>query len=335
MNFSIDRRDEIISFFKMYEGLDKIQIDESDDSFDGFVNEQQPLDLTSKVKRAFWAGLGTWSSYNLIDSGLARFLALETLTHGAGPLGYMGINLNGADPNYGGGNTGSSVGLGNESHIHNSKNYFHVFKDSEFPGGCISEFGILREVCNQVGNEILPRMHAVLSGMATFGYSIKHRQTNPVKGTVGAVAGFLTPTLKFRFTPEEVINCTNDCRFDNDPDYNHMAYRTTQPISASHLGITGSLTQGVNLGMFSRMANDPGKVMLGVALLGAGAFVAKKTYDYVQSSFSEQQDNQSQISNSSEQSTSYFQNCKKKMRVLAVNSCWVTLAATTIFLNTL
>src|SRR5690242_19132536 len=69
-------------------------------------------DLINKVNSAFWSGLGCWSLYNLIDSGLSRFFALETLTHGTGPLGFIGIHINGANPHYGGGNMGSSVGSG-------------------------------------------------------------------------------------------------------------------------------------------------------------------------------------------------------------------------------
>ncbi len=43
----------------------------------------------SQLSQSFWGALGAWSVYSLIDAGLARFLALETLTHGTGPLLYM------------------------------------------------------------------------------------------------------------------------------------------------------------------------------------------------------------------------------------------------------
>src|SRR4051812_34050471 len=40
------------------------------------------LSLKERVERLFWSWLGCCSVYNLVDGGLARFLALETLTHG-------------------------------------------------------------------------------------------------------------------------------------------------------------------------------------------------------------------------------------------------------------
>lgn len=280
--------------------------------------------LISKIKRVFWGGMGVWGTYNLIDSGLARFFALETLTHGAGPLGYIGISLNGADPNYGGGKTGSSVAFGQDYLIRNSKNYFHVFKDSAF-SGTFCDSTPVPMLCNTFANQLLPRYHAILSGMANFGYSAANKSGNLVQGAIGAVSGFLTPTLKFRFTPEEVINCSDTCRFEDDPDYNRAAYRTSKAINATHLGITGCLSQGINSGTFDRMSDNPGKVLLGITLLGTAALVARTTYRYINSG---QQVglNTGEISPSfTSQSTSHFQNCKKRLRVLAVNSCWATL----------
>lgn len=291
--------------------------------------------LMPLVSRVFWVAMGCWSTYNLIDSGLARFFALETLTHGAGPLGYIGINFNGADPNYGGGKTGSSVGGGLACHIQNSKNFFHVFKDSAFPEIYChpTRWQIMCKIVNS--NLVYARYHAVLSGMANFGYSTVNKSGNVLQWARGTVLGFLTPTLKFRFTPEEVLNCNDTCRFEDDPSYDGAAYRTSQAINASHLGIWGSFSQGINSGMFNRMSSNPEKVLLGIALLGVAALVARTTYCYIKSG----QDvrlNASEISSSStSQSTSYFQNCKKNLKVLAVNSCWATLALTTIFLNTI
>jgi hypothetical protein len=253
-------------------------------------SEKKTVD--SKLKKIFWAGLGCWSTYNLIDRGLASFLVMETLTHGTGPLGYIGINMNGADPNYGGGKTGSSVGGGSEFHILNSQKQVHVFKDTEFSlkdtefplDGC----KVSPTICNGLLSGGLPRLHAVLSGMANFGYSAVNRTGDAKDAFLGGIAGLLTPTLKFRFTPDEVINCGDACIFENDPDYSGLAYRTTQALPANRLGMTGSLTYGVNSGMFNRMHTNPQKMLMGVTLLAAGILLGKKTYDYYKSD-SEQQ----------------------------------------------
>lgn len=301
------------------------------------LNYLKNENLRSKINRLFWIGLGCWSTYNLIDAGLSRFLVLETLTHGTGPLGYIGINLTGADPNYGGGNTGSSVGGGFDFHIKNSKNFFHVFKDSEFSFGCNKDiFSSL--ACNVLIKNMLPRMHSVLSGMANFGYSNANNKGNFVTGTLGAAAGLFTPTLKFRFLPQEVLNCNTPCFFENDPFYYKSAYRTSNAISPFRLGITGSLLYGINTNLPNRMCENPLKVINGIILLGTAILIAKKTSSYAKSTTESKPEAVKATeteSNVPSETFSYFQNCKKTIRPIAVKSGWASLALSIIFLNTL
>lgn len=199
------------------------------------------------------AGMGCLISYHLIDSGLADLLALETLAHGTGPLGYIGIHLHGADPSFGG--SGSS--RGNSRFQESSRGYFHVFKDSGFgvlPNGYTS-FSSSELIMNKA---LLPKYHAVLSA---------------------GVCGIFTPTLKFRFTPQEVLGTSG--RFENDPEHPFMAYKTMQPIEASRIGILGSLIHGINRGMFKRMANNPKKVLVGIGLLAAGILNLKIQFEKI------------------------------------------------------
>jgi hypothetical protein len=227
--------------------------------------EEDASSRSWSVKKSLWSLAGTLAAYQLFDQGLANFLNLETLRHGTGPLGFVGINLHGADPNYGGHETGS--GFVQSKYMENSKGYFHVFKDSECSAGGHLPFFLT----------IPPRIHAILSGTASIGVP-----------PLGMLAGLLTPTLRFRFRPEDILGCIKDCQFEDDPDYDGAAYRTQQPISPIHLGITGSITQGVDSNMFSRMSADPLKV-LGGALLLIGAYkVAKVTYNYFTQETSEQ-----------------------------------------------
>lgn len=290
------------------------------------AKEETSDSLKAKINRAFWAGLGCWSTYNLADAGLARLFALETLTHGTGPLGYIGISLNGADPNYGGGKTGSSV-VAHSFYVEKSKNFFYVFKDTEFNEAPCNDT-LIPILCSTLGNQILARRHAVLSGMANFGYSTVYNTGNAVQGVLGALAGFFTPTLKFRFIPEEVVKCNEGCRFEDDPDYNRAAYRTSQAIKPHHLGFSGTISQGINAQMFNRMYNNPAKVLLGIALLGAAGIMAKKTYRYIKSE-------KSVPPQTINRPMTCFQKGKRKLKVLAVKSCWTTLAITAICLNTL
>lgn len=289
---------------------------------------EQCTQLISKINQVLWTALGFLTAYNLLDAGLSRFLVLETLTHGTGPLGYLGISLNGADPNFGGGSTGSSNVIGNEIHIDNSKNYFYVFRDSDFPSVCTTSADPF--TCFWMGNKITPRMHAILSGIANVGCSIKDSRFmrgNLGKIALGILAGMLTPTLKFRFTPDEILNCTDSCLFEDDPNYyNHQALRTSKWISPIHLGITGSITQGVNTDMFNRMIANPEKALTGLALLGAAAYVAKRTHRYYrESALVRQQDDLQQTDN-----------CKILInRIIQINSfiSWSTAALIILSLN--
>jgi hypothetical protein len=278
--------------------------------------------IDSKLKKALWAALGCWSTYNLIDRGLSSFLVMETLTHGTGPLGYIGININGADPNYGGGETGSSVGGGVPHYINNSKRKFHVFKDTEFSFDS-------EPIHNSLLRQALPRQHAVLSGMANFGVSLLNGKVDAKGVILGGISGFLTPTLKFRFTPDEVINCGDSCIFENDPDYAGCAYRTTEALPANRLGMTGSLVYGVNSDMFNRMSTNPQKMLVGASLLAAGILLGKKTYDYYKSDSVEQ----TKITDSKEK-MSYFERFKKELDLSSQLkfSGKITMG---IFLNTL
>lgn len=200
--------------------------------------------------------------------------------------------------------------------MQNSKNFFHVFKDSEDCG--IPSYPL---PCS-VRRTLSPRIHAVYSGMSNFGST--HQNPDIIGSVVGGIAGFFTPTIKFRFTPEELFNCTTSCIFENDPDYGFMAYRTHEPISASRIGMTGSMTQGINASMFARMQANPGKVAIGVALLDAAVLMARKTYRYAKSPLPQPDAHQLQPPT-----------WKNRAKKLAIASGWTTLAVTTIFLNTL
>lgn len=313
-------------------------------------HKTESLALSEKLNKVFWGTMGAWGFYNLLDGGLARFLALETFLHGTGPLGYIGISLNGADPSYGGGNTGSSVAIGLTRHVKDSINYFYVFGKPPF-----NYYGlkIFFESCSfSLFSPTFPRIHAFGSGMANFGYAKSSGISKIARGVFGGLAGFVTPTLKFRFKPGEVsgclvscnsqyfsnntisvpdvesyLNCESSCRFHNDPDYPGVAaYKTAQPIPASHLGITGSLNQGINSGMFNRMKNNPGKVLLGASLLATAVLVARATYRYIKA----EPIKKNVLVSGQENSRS--QQWKKKVKILAVGAGWVITA---IFLDTL
>ncbi|HEV7736732.1 MAG TPA: hypothetical protein VGO47_05080, partial [Chlamydiales bacterium] len=82
--------------------------------------------------------------------------------------------------------------------------------------------------------------------------------------------------LRFKFTPEVF-----KANFTPDRTMPKGCFYTKKPISPLHLGVNGSLLQGLNLGMFSRMVQHPSRMLRGVVFLGAAAYVGKRTYRYI------------------------------------------------------
>jgi len=248
----------------------------------------------AKAFKAYWTTMGIWGTYNLFDAGLSRFLGLETLTHGTNPSGYVNILLNGADPSYGGSDTGSSATFGRTDLQQKSEGYFHVFKDSAFINPPCPDPDPLKPMtllCNAAPKVAFPKQHGVFSGLSSVGYTFGREDSSLVQKVVGAASGVFTPTVKFRYTPEDA-QChvsshpeidPDTCVFEDDADYlGGIAYRTKQPISSlEHIGVTGSLCQGLNPDLFSRMAAHPDKVIAGAVLLVSAGILANATYNYV------------------------------------------------------
>lgn len=227
-----------------------------------------------QIKKYFFVGMGICTVYSMLDEGIANALGLETLRHGDALTRYISGSLFGIDPATRSGLIGSCVtrNLLEEGVIKDcdipSKGYFYVFKDSQFS----DEFKLAPLL-----KLILPRRHATLSGISSW-ISTTVTQDDIIsywgRIALGSIDGAITPTMKFRYTLDNIQ------QFENDPDYSGAAYRTTEPISLAHTGIIGSLLQGVNSNLFDRIANRPCTAVTGVALIGLSILIAKKTYEY-------------------------------------------------------
>lgn len=271
--------DELISSISEMESLDSIPVTTLE--LKDVESSKSRLDsLKNKV-----ASLGKWAvrasrahmAYNLIDHGLSSLLVLDTFYHGTGPLGYIGINLFGAKPSLGGNADGSGAGLGQVApssqslsvkYMEVSKGLFHLFSQSSLDRRLLPE-----EPVHPLIYMPLTRVHASLSAVASF-----NKVGLP---KLGGLLGILTPTLKFRFTREQVLELMQKHRWEKDPDYVGCevgACRTDYPIPMTHLGITGSLLQGVNGDLFERMKKSPKRVLLGLGLVLAGGYVARSVY---------------------------------------------------------
>lgn len=243
-----------------------------------FPKDQFKPNFWQKTQKCLFTFLGASSAYSLFDEGLARVLGLDTLRHGDSFGRYLSGRLFGVDPATRNGMIGSCAGF---SYITDgviqdcpkmSKNYYYVFKDV-FPK--VAPFGTRYDIIPKM---VAPRLHAVLSGISNAGKEGVGEFSRYMRLIVGGIDGMLAPTLKFRFRPDDLSH------FENDPDYENMAFRTTSKISSMHTGIIGSFWQGLDSGLVQRIKNDPESALMGVVLIGLSILVAKKTYDYYKSS---------------------------------------------------
>lgn len=198
--------------------------------------------------------------YKLYDDALANILALETNRHGTSLYSYAKIHMQGAKVCYGGHIRDAYQG--------HSQNRIFVFKDH----ASFSE---------NLSFSIKDRLSTFLCSMgySQGAYSASMRHGLEALGNLGVPSsllrpfvlpsiilsiplGILSPTLKFRFTPEQL---DKDFREDNEGG----ALYTEKDISPTHLGISGSLIQGVNFSIFKRIYNKPSKFILGCVQLTA------------------------------------------------------------------
>jgi hypothetical protein len=242
------------------------------------------------LQRIAHIALGLRICYALFDAGLARSLGLETLRHGDRFSRYLPDFLFGADPSTRVAGVGSCEGLriiergAPTDCFIPTKGYYYVFRDREFAGPPLTSFTGREFVVyflKPLLKHLLPRCHAVLSGVGgTFNKNaiVVNRY---LRGFLGVMDGLLTPTLKFRFTFHELQKRFSSGRMELDPDYNGDALRTKQPISFCHLGISGSLVQLFRdpKGVYEGICFSPLSALFGLGLMAAGAYVAKKTYE--------------------------------------------------------
>lgn len=243
---------------------------------------------------------------SIFTQSMSDMLCLETLKHGTSFRNYFHIRLAGADPRHGGEIGGSSAVI-NAHYLNACKTFFYVFKDTlNFSLGAavvadkkIEDITIEDRKAAQRELEELPmhfsllrsyvlvpmltRMHAVLSGWSCY--------ENKVIKILSSTASFFTPTINFRFTPEELdlsryhnkkVTSNKELaaykgRFLEDEDYSGMAWKTKAKIGAEHIGFYGILSQGLKGDLMGRIKKNPQKCLsgcirlIGLSLLGTVA----------------------------------------------------------------
>lgn len=223
-----------------------------------------------------------------ITIGLAKIFNLEILTHGTSFQNYYGILKNGANPSLGSEN-GSTLFFDapNGDITKNAKNHFYVFKDSEAKKELYSKFtrnkgmpdetiyyhdkSRLEHSQQKVANLSLkdrvllyfqPRMHASMAGMAPT-VNVTNKTAHRV---LLGVSNFLfSPTIRFLYSLEQT-----NAIFEDDPDYMGLAYRTSQKLPNSHIGLIGVFKQAHFKDIKAGVTERPCRVLAGIAHLVAG-----------------------------------------------------------------
>lgn len=219
--------------------------------------------------------------YHLYDSALANILALDTCRHGTSLPGYVNIFFNGGKINRAGSaETAYLETYSSDQYWIKQRKKANIGKIYVWNDSRSSELFLAKaQKCLPISPGALKFRNFIYTvtwplgkRSASFRFSAQANiallPAGKIVGMISHVVGFLltfvTPTVKYRFTPQELAK-----KFENDPDLPGMAQRTSSDISPTHLGISGSLIQGLNFGILGRIKNKPGTFALGCVQLTA------------------------------------------------------------------
>lgn len=203
-------------------------------------------------------------AFNFFDDAIADLLCLRTYTHGTSPKCYHNIMKIGADPNHG--------GKGGESGLYEAFGTNHD-ADVEMMGeksgwNCHKRFFAFSYDCPEPIKRWQPRIYSIA---ACVGENCHVDQGMFVKGIfiiASIIEGFCSPVLKFRFQKVE------DTKFNIDETFNskevgggNIAVYTEEAISPEHIGLYGSLSQGLNSEWKQRITQNAGQFAKGLLKL--------------------------------------------------------------------
>lgn len=193
--------------------------------------------------------------YQLFDQAVANLLALETHRHGTSILSYPRIFFFGGKIARGG-TGGQSAHLlqaqGSNPYRDRSVGRIWMWEDS------LSTFRRRATLSDKFSEFAWQNMQG------PFHYSMFANKALFNDFEIGQFLALLTPTIKYRFTSDEAGR-----RLSRDFVGTHGCRYAQQDISPIHLGITGSLIQGVNRDLLNRIRAKPEKLIVGMVELAA------------------------------------------------------------------
>jgi predicted ABC-type ATPase len=216
----------------------------------------------NQMSSRLWDSLTTFWPISLLDSGLADALCLETYEHGTSPSSYNSIMRYGVDPHFGG--LGGETGLQKAS---NGKllafaeartvNRFFVFDHQPRYGP------ICPHIIGNIIKNVWVRQFAITASIA--------QETSILRNIAGCFLGFAVPIIKLRFRSDDPTKS-----FENDEFFEPgFASYTEDKIAVDHIGIRGTLQQGLNKDLLNRVKKQPAQCIWGVVkMVTAVALIA-------------------------------------------------------------
>jgi hypothetical protein len=235
-----------------------------------------------------------YTLYSMYESALSDILCLKTFRHGTNLYAVASITLTG--PNH------DLAGVGGEAaYLKTTTGTTSAWAARD---QALKAFYVAEDVCtnnmasdsffNYISTKMTVKYYALLSSAQFFGSMLPLPQSwkaNLIAGTVAviqsdpriAVLGLLCPSVKFHMNPDEVqLNerayqqVENKINFYRDtPDAGEGALYTKYQFSVLDIGILGVLKNGINRNIFTRINENQGQFLWGVAqLVTAVAFTA-------------------------------------------------------------
>ena len=210
-----------------------------------------------------------YSLYRLWESSMSHLLALHQLRHGTSIVNYVRIQFSGLHPDNAYDSSGEAAYLevtDPERNKGERERLVYVMKDeSSTPCQCKKE----PFFCSNffLSKRTAPLEYAYQAGAAMFAVKRVSPSLRDTLMKVGGVMGWFTPILKFHFDPNELQ------QFENDPWLSCIAFRSSQSISANHLGILGTFRMGLNRRLAHRIQQNPQKFLFGLVQMVAATVI--------------------------------------------------------------
>jgi hypothetical protein len=193
---------------------------------------------------------GTFA-FNLFDDGVSDLLCLRNYQHGTSPGNYDSILRYGAQPKLGGHGGESALfrKIGERPLDNCPKNFFLWNHDYSF----LKEAGArCYSIVSSLGAAISENDSVILKVLKIF---------------PGIILGFNAPILKFRFRQNQLTNSDRPnppkIRIYQDTTMSYASY-TPDIIPPEHIGLPGSLKQGLNFNWKERIKENPRQFMKGI-----------------------------------------------------------------------